>query len=657
MPTPSTRLRATLPAVFLFALNAVLIHQLFADQYTVFRGSGEATYIALARYTLAHFPDLGWFPLWYGGIPMQNAYPPLLYSLTAIWALVARISPALAYHQFAAIVYCAAPVTLYCLLTRLGASTRAAWLSGLAYSLLSPTAILVPLVAGDVGGRWNPRRLQVLLAYGEGSHELAIALIPLALIALHLLLSRRTPARFALAACAIAAVALTDWHGSYALALAILCYLIVQPSLRNVAITGGAALLAYGLVCPWLPPWTLATVQRDTRLLTPGYDPLRILVLLAACAFCVAISWLLRKRNLPAAWSFFTVFAIVTAIVVLPAFRWHWPVLPQADRYHLEMDLALCGLAGLLFDRILRRLPPALVLATAAWFGIVGSGQVVRLYQIGLDYTRHDDATRWTEYRAASWLQQNLHTGRAFLPGSFFFWLNAWTGVPQVGGGFNNGIFNWQTDIAEYVIDTGEGAGSRDAEISRLWLEALGVHAFAVSESNGSDWFHSIRNPQKFAGLFPEAWRDGHDVIYSLDRVPGDLAHLIPAGALVSRPPANGVDVAQIAAYVSALEASDPNAATMRWQNQHTLAIHTHVTAPGQILTLQENWHPGWLAQANGKPLNLHPDGLGLMAIGPLPPGDYNLAVTYQPPTWPWLLSGLSLLLVLGLSGRKCHAT
>ena len=68
----------------LFALNVYIARNLFALEYSQYMGSIEAAYISISRYMLENWRDLTWFPLWYGGIPFQNTYPPLLHALVAV---------------------------------------------------------------------------------------------------------------------------------------------------------------------------------------------------------------------------------------------------------------------------------------------------------------------------------------------------------------------------------------------------------------------------------------------------------------------------------------------------------------------------------------------------------------------------------------------
>jgi hypothetical protein len=100
--------KTAIGALALFALNAWITLRLFHTDYTRQMGSIEAAFIGLARYVAGHFSDLTWFPLWYGGIPYPDTYPPLLHWIVGLTVAAARVEPGLAYHAVTATVYAAA---------------------------------------------------------------------------------------------------------------------------------------------------------------------------------------------------------------------------------------------------------------------------------------------------------------------------------------------------------------------------------------------------------------------------------------------------------------------------------------------------------------------------------------------------------------------
>src|SRR5207244_9806970 len=142
----------------------------------------------------------------------------------------------------------------------------AALSAGLAFSLFSPSALIIAEIGADLSNPLAGRRLQVMTVYGEGPHITAIAMLPIAILALEGALRRRTARAFALSALAIAAVFLTNIPGSMALGLGIFCWLCAQPRDRLAAawkIAAGAAVLAYGIACIGVRPASLATVVRQ----------------------------------------------------------------------------------------------------------------------------------------------------------------------------------------------------------------------------------------------------------------------------------------------------------------------------------------------------------------------------------------------------------
>jgi uncharacterized membrane protein len=154
----------------------------------------------MARHISTHWGGFSWWPLWHCGMPYQETYVPLVHLVVAAVASLAKISAAHAYHDVIGVAYSLGAVTLFLMAMRLGASRGAAFLAGLAYSLFSPSALLMPDVARDVGGWFYCRRLQVLTVYGEGPHVTSMALLPLVILALQHALERRTRRSFALAA-------------------------------------------------------------------------------------------------------------------------------------------------------------------------------------------------------------------------------------------------------------------------------------------------------------------------------------------------------------------------------------------------------------------------------------------------------------------------
>ena len=216
---PRTRRREVLLDLFLiFVFAAGLIRPLFKARYLDKWASIESTFIADARFLLAHWPHPQWQPLWYAGTRFDYVYPPMLRYGTAAIAKVTGYWPVKAYHVYTAIFYCVGIAGVY-LLVRVGMRSRgAAWLAAVATALMSPSLLFLKEFRADA---WHllPVRLGVLAKYGEGPHMTSLALIPFALAFTWLALERRRPAAVGIAAVFCAAVVSNNFYGATALAV------------------------------------------------------------------------------------------------------------------------------------------------------------------------------------------------------------------------------------------------------------------------------------------------------------------------------------------------------------------------------------------------------------------------------------------------------
>src|SRR6185312_130939 len=125
-----------------------------------------------------------------------------------------------------------------------------------------------------------------------------------------------------------------------------------------------------------------------------------------------------------------------------------------------------------------------------------------------------------------------------------------------------------------------------------------------------------IVNPHKFDGLLPVLWHDEDDVIYAVPQRSGSLAHVIPREAQVTRQPIHGLDLEPARAYVAALDDPSLPLVQLDWTSPSRAVIDAGI-APGQVVSVQETWMPGWRATANGRPVPVTGDKLGLIVIDP----------------------------------------
>jgi len=651
-------IRVAIGAIALFLANVYLCRELFRTEWLRHMGSIEGAYIGISRYILDHWGDLSWFPLWYAGVPYQNTYPPLLHLLVALAAKILGYSAAHAHHWVTAWMYCLGPVALFALALRLSKSFWTALAAATIYSFVSTSAWLIPAIAHDLGSRLYPRRLQTLVFYGEGPHVTALALLPLAVLFVDLALQRRKPQWFALAAVAVAAPVLTNWLAAFALALMMLCYVLARLdakgwNLRDLLYLASIGVAAYLLALPFAPPSTLAVTQHNAQLIGGDYRqvyealPRWIAVILAA------LVWIkIAMRRAPIHLQFAVLFAFLTSLVTLSASWFHVSIMPQPERYHLEMEVALALVVAFAGHAMLknRRRETIVVLAI---LGVALVLPIRKSRRYARDLIRSIDITTTTEWRTAQWLKQNLPHERALLAGSNSFWLTAFSDVPELTGGFEQGMTDFEIREGVYQVYTGAGAGSREAEYSLLWLKALGVQAINMTGPASGEFYHPYANPTKFDGILEPLWREGDDAILRVQQAP--LARLIPRSALVSRAPLNGIDVDPLRPYVAALDNPASARASFDWTSGHSVHIKTDLQKD-EVVSIQIAWHGGWHAVLNGSPAPVHRDAIGFMYIDPPTAGPAEIDLIYDGGSEMKIARWLSILTALVLVAASTHA-
>ncbi len=639
------------PAAFpvaILALNLYIAKDLFFLEYGQFMWSIEGAYIAISRYMIENWRDLTWFPLWYGGIPFQNTYPPFLHAVVALAAVTFRTSPAHAHHVVTATFYCLGPVALYALALRLTGSRWYSFWAAWIYSIISPSLFLLPVIRGDSDSLFEPRRFHVLAVYGEGPHIASLALLPAALLSLDLALSKRTPLWYVIAALGLSAVALSNWLGAFALAIAIFAYLVAYSARLDAwkmwLTTLGLGALAYALACYWIPPSTIRDISYNARSVGGDFGhtytmlPLFIAAGLLAAAL---LKFAMRRLKISAPLQFSLLFTLLLGAIPVAAEWFHIALVPQPERYHLEFDLALCLAAVLAFRafdyKIPRRIkaPVAVALMVLSFFPVRLDRRFARRM------VKPVTISETIEYQTAQWFDAHVQQGRVLAPGTISFWLNAFSDTPQLGGGFDQGIVNRIHDMVSYQIFSSDGARDRTAEIATLWLRAYGVQAVAVGGSHSREIYKPFRRPDVFASSFPLATRDGDDAIYWVPGRINSLAFVLAPGSLVRHRPVFGRDMTETAVYVQALT----KPANFRWTSHHSAVIDAELL-PGQVVSVQVTYHPGWRAVANGKPSSVSPDGLGQIVIEPHCDGECKIELIYD--------GGLEMRAASFLSGASC---
>ena len=150
-----------------------------------------------------------------------------------------------------------------------------------------------------------------------------------------------------------------------------------------------------------------------------------------------------------------------------------------------------------------------------------------------------------------------------------------------------------------------------------------------MSGPRSEEIFKPFVNPKKFEGLLPEAWRDGDDVVYLIPARSGSLAHVMRPADLPSRRPSHGADVDPLRAYVRALDDPSLPLAPMRWRNLHEAVIEA-APQPGQVISVQMSYDPGWTATVAGEGRRIFGDQLGQLVIEPACAGPCTVVLNFD---------------------------
>jgi hypothetical protein len=664
-------------AALLFALNACITPRLFVTAYTIQMGSIEAAFIGLARYASQHWNDMGWFPLWYGGIPYPDSYPPLLHWVVGLGVTVAGVSPGLAYHFVTAVIYSLGPVTLFWMAWRLSGNRACALVAGIGYSLISPTCLLVSQARLDSDGFWGPRRLITLVIWGEGPHAASMCLLPLAIGMLHVAHQKRKPWVWVAAALSIAAVPMTNWLGGMALAICVVSYLFAGlPERRKLVptllCTGALGVYAYAIDLPWLSPATIAVIRANAPRVANNFQSdwtQRKFAFAVAAAFLLG-AWAMARCNVPRHTRFAWLASLVLASSALGRLWFNLSLLPQPDRYHLEMDMFLWVAAVFtVWPLLLKwwgRLQPAgsfsapsaqpLSQPSRSWFSLSflcdlcasalnpplrqwllprlpSLAIILVLFIACVPIVKHQRrAARWIarpidisttiEYKTAKWLDAHMPGARVFAPGTIGFWLNAFSDAPQLTGGFDNGIRNpTVSDVIFHVY-----AGDKQEYMVNL-LRAYGCDAMIGGGTDSAEFYHPISHAEKLQGL-TALWRDGGDAVYDIPRRGRSLAHVMRVADQMQRPLAR-YGFSALDPYLAALDNPDYPPAEFRWRAPSAATI-TAVMNPVQILSVQIAWDKGWNVSVGGRRVHTWADTLGQMVVEPRCSGPCTVELKYD---------------------------
>jgi hypothetical protein len=146
----------------------------------------------------------------------------------------------------------------------------------------------------------------------------------------------------------------------------------------------------------------------------------------------------------------------------------------------------------------------------------------------------------------------------------------------------------------------------------------------------------------------PVLWQEGDTEIYASANHSRSLAHVIPASAVVEKQPVHGLDIAPAEPYVRALDDTSLPEAALEWESTDRGRIDAMV-APGQVVSVQEGYDPGWTASSGGRQLTVRADALGMIVIDPAGVGSRQITLEFTGGRPRKLLLGISGMTILAL--------
>jgi len=619
------RARAILYVAALLAINTYFVEKLFFVEFTDNMQTNAGSFMAISRFILEHWPHLDWFPWWFNGEPFENSYSPMLHFVDAGFACLFRCSTAHAYNFVTGLSYVAGPAFLFLFAWRMSHFLETSFLAALVYSLFSPAA-LFHVFQTDLGSVWNPWRLRVLVHYGEGPHIAELGALPLGLLLVYFAITRRKFVWYAASACTMAFLTLVNAFGAADLAVGCVCLVAALRGRREI-ITATLLLSAIFVTCylwasPFLTPTLIGTILKNSQVVEGDFHASRLFPMqcMVAAGFCGL--WLLARRIVDYYLRFSLLFAYVfLAITALYALA-NRAALPQPNRYSLEMEMGV-ALALPFFLRSLFLRTSSKTFSSSNSLRIAGVALVLVLaVHQAKSYRRYArsviqpiDITQTIEYKIAKALDAKVGANRALVSAQAGTWLNVFSNTSQMDGGHGPFNPNWDAQqAAAYAIYTGENAGSRDPEVSILWLKTFGCQAVHVSGPKSRIDGKPFRNPAKFNGALPVLWQEDDDTIYSVPQRTTSLAHVVPVDSIIKNKPIHGLDTTEVAKYVAALDNPALSPASLTWHspgNGHIDAI----VHPGQVVSVQATYDKGWIASANSRPAEVVRDGIGLTVI------------------------------------------
>ena len=621
--------QALLYAIILFWINLYVARDMFSGSSHQM-GSMHGFWTALAAHAGGSWFHATWWPYWSMGIPFEYTYAPLVPGLAAAIAALRGVSAAMGFQSVTGLVYIFGPLTLFIATWRLTRAPGASFAAALTYSVTAVSQLIVPDQDFAFKNLLGLRRLFVTVVWDDTPHVAALTFLPLVILFLARSIQTRKPIYYAATAASIAGCALASAFGPVMVMMTALCLLFTLQRghwFGNLLLTIALGMWGWAIAAPFLSPSLMSAIRQANAAdgwSLESFTAIGFTLLGAAILHHFLPRWTSDWRI-----RFFAMFAWVSSSIPICQQLLHDHFMPQPERYKFEMELALCVVAVFAIRPLWNRIPMTIRCAAAFLLLTVAASQVRDFRKAEKEFTFPVGITGTVEYRASQWARQNYPNVRIFMPGSIGQWTNAFTELPQFSGESYTMAVNPSEQNADMAILFGFGTPAQEAQATVTWLKAFGTGEVAISGKDSKEYWKAFVRPEKLEGVLPVLWREDGVTIYRVPVREVSLAHIVPESAIVRHLPKAPGDIKETESYVAGLDDASLPTTTFDWEGRNRIRIHATV-ASGQVLSVQETYHPGWHAAIAGRSQQVLKDGLGLMWLRPDCRGACEIVMDYD---------------------------
>lgn len=556
--------------------------------------------IALSQFFIYNFPHIAWYPYWYLGNPYYYLIGPVVPLLLSVLYPV----PVPLFFAYIFLIITAVAITglgIYLLLRSYGYSGKVSFASGILY-------MFFPAIYG-------------ILFYQNGLKHIALAFLPLLLLAYKRYLKQHTIKYAFLCSGIIAVILLTNAASLLTIVIGILALVLSNTKHRK---TGEIYLrmvlvIALGIAMAtfWYTPgfwWTVLTNPSTggIRLFKLAGNILQgLFQLLPLLLAFLMVKW--RGRKLREfhifVLLFFSGFAVLTGIRFLldPDFIMDW------TGFIPELQFGLALMVGLFSGRLIRRkgflISGVIIVLLLDCSIVIINTPNIKEALMGVNnrtIEQCNNEERCYKSTITDLITKHVpKTDRVFLSGSPVFWINAYTDIPQVRGNNDTvSIHPWWAHGA-YQIREGE-----DGELTNAWLRIFGASYLLLNDTASVEPFHDFKNTAKYSGqkAIRLVGKKNGNYLYNIK---GASIGRIASVKILNIPgPENGADKKPILSYAASLK----RPLELIFIRPDLIKISPVTLNAGEVISLAIPYDSHWQLSGRGR---LRSDSLGNSIIIP----------------------------------------